>query len=100
MICIDIGNKYTTIFDGKNTLTKLTTIQLQQHNRVEIGLDRGIKNVVYDIVVLLGTKYQDEQFSRYAKFYSYDFWRSAWGKIDVGVPAFDGISPKSKCFII
>lgn len=88
MLVLDIGNKHTSISDGKHTLTKLTTIQLQPHNRVEIGLARGIKGVVYDMVVLLGTRYQDEEFSRFAKFYSYDFWRTKWGKIEVGVPGF------------
>lgn len=99
MLCIDIGNKSTTVYDGKNRLTKLTTIKLSSEQQYQIGLPRSIKHVVYDIVALLGIKYQEEQFTRYAKFYFTDFWKNKWGKIDIGATYQQGFTTQNKCII-
>lgn len=59
MIAIDLGNKFTTISDGNNTLIKETTVIFTANDKIEIGHNKARKNVIYDLVILLGVKFMD-----------------------------------------
>ena len=60
MICIDLGNKFSTISNGEVFLSENSSIAFRAGNLVTIGLQPEEPKVIYDFVMLLGVKYQDE----------------------------------------
>ena len=56
MIVIDLGNKYSTITDGKNKICLPTTLFFDE-NKVTIGLKQSEKDIIFDFVIDLGIKY-------------------------------------------
>lgn len=36
----------------------------------------------------------DEEFGRYTKFYRYDYFMNKWGRIEVGLPKYEGMREK------
>ena len=56
MIVIDLGNKNSTITDGKNKICLPTTLFFDE-NKVTIGYKQNEKDIIFDFVIDLGIKY-------------------------------------------
>lgn len=73
MIVIDVGNKQATISNGETIHCEKTSIFFGAGGIVKIGLETHEPKAMYDLVMLLGTKYQDDEFADNTKFYIHNF---------------------------